>query len=396
MRKGIILTLAVLATAILVCGEEALAKEKDKKTVTVANINIFHGIPCVAAGDETQCRLDERIDLLFKHLVATDCPDIVTLQEIVTREIVRITDTGDCVGPLDDTVALIEERLPSLAKACGFTYGVVFDPAARRQGSPTCEPGRGIDEELILTRYDVLAWEVMPLYSPLDPFFFRHVLHAQIDHPVGFLDVFTTHLASESDLASSQCGISALPSPLISPPCPDECRESVDTVQECQAKQVTAFVEAQHAGPEPALITGDLNAKPHSATYKEFAKADHRRKHRWIDSHLAADNPECNRHTGIGCTAGRDAVGEELEKPARNVNERIDYIFVVPSAPELECKIQEKGTGLFADKPNPFLRKHKHCGPFPDPICWASDHNGNRVNLSCERSTHHDFSLVSW
>jgi endonuclease/exonuclease/phosphatase family metal-dependent hydrolase len=253
-------------------------------------------------------------------------------------------------------------------------------------------PGRGVDEELILTRYDVLSWEVTRLYSPLDPFFFRHVLHAQIDHPVGFLDVFTMHLASESDLASSQCGINALPSPLMSPPCPDECRAFVDTVQECQAKQVTAFVEKQHTGPEPALITGDLNAKPHSATYKEFAKAVSRRKRHWIDSHLAAGNPECNRHTGIGCTAGRDAVSGDLENLALNVDERIDYTFIVPSAPELRCKIQ-KGTGLFADQPNPF--EDEQCGP-SGPICWASDHNGTRAKLSCERSADYDRNLASW
>ena len=34
MRKGILLALAVLTLALLVCGEEALAEEKDKKTGT--------------------------------------------------------------------------------------------------------------------------------------------------------------------------------------------------------------------------------------------------------------------------------------------------------------------------------------------------------------------------
>jgi hypothetical protein len=39
MRKGTtILALAALTTAILVCGEEALAKEKDKKTVTLCSL----------------------------------------------------------------------------------------------------------------------------------------------------------------------------------------------------------------------------------------------------------------------------------------------------------------------------------------------------------------------
>src|SRR5262245_66284582 len=92
MRKGIIIALVVLITAILMCGEAALAHEKDKKTVTVANLNIFHGIPCVAAGDKTQCRLAERIDLLFKHLAALGCPDIVKLQEVLDRDNVLSLD----------------------------------------------------------------------------------------------------------------------------------------------------------------------------------------------------------------------------------------------------------------------------------------------------------------
>jgi hypothetical protein len=152
---------------------------------------------------------------------------------------------------------------------------------------------------------------------------------------------------------------------------------------------VANFVKKRHDVPTPAFITGDLNAKPHSAVYKEFTKAEPKRELRWIDSYLAADNPECNRHRGIGCTAGRDAVGGDLENPALNVDERIDYTFVVPAAPELGCKIQEKGTGLFADEPN------LPCSP-SGPICWASDHNGTRVNLSCERSADRDLSLASW
>jgi len=112
MRKGILLALAVLTTAILVCGEEALAHEKDKKTVTVANLNIFHGIPCAATGDKTQCRLAERIDLLFKHLAALGCPDIVTLQEVLDRDNVLSLDpsngTPGVIGNLTSARRLIE------------------------------------------------------------------------------------------------------------------------------------------------------------------------------------------------------------------------------------------------------------------------------------------------
>ena len=252
----------------------------------------------------------DRIELLLHTLRRNGCPDLVTLQENVTREFVPRTATGDLAGPLEDTVALIEAGLPKLEAACGFIYEIVFDPAARRQPEPTSigciepVPCRGIGEELILTRYPVLTSEVVPLYSPLAPRFSRHVLYAQIAHPIGPVDVFTTHLAADVDLGSAPCGFNMLPPPLTPPACPSECvafSETVrgDTVRECQAKQVAAFVEAQHNVPEPAIISGDFNAVFGSRTYKEFA-------HRgWIDSHRAAGNPKCDPMTGENCTAGR-------------------------------------------------------------------------------------------
>jgi hypothetical protein len=118
------------------------------------------------------------------------------------------------VGPLADTVASLEARRPTLAAACGFAYTVVFDPAARRGASTL---GRGIDEELILSRSPVLAQEVLPLYSPLAPFFVRHVLYARLAHPLGPLDVFTTHLAAPSDLATAACRRPSRP-PRAQPP----------------------------------------------------------------------------------------------------------------------------------------------------------------------------------
>jgi endonuclease/exonuclease/phosphatase family metal-dependent hydrolase len=163
---------------------------------------------------------------------------------------------------------------------------------------------RGIDEELILTRYPTLHAEVFPLYSPLAPFFFRHVLFARIDHAVEPLDVFTTHLAADSDFGSLPCGINVLPSPLESPACPAECVAFVDTVRECETKQLVNFIEAQHNIPGPAVVTGDFNAAPGSNVYSQVTSRG------WIDSHLAAANPECDPTAGLNCTAGRvDSTG---------------------------------------------------------------------------------------
>jgi endonuclease/exonuclease/phosphatase family metal-dependent hydrolase len=400
-------TLKILAVAglLIVSHLLAYADSKDKprnkkKTIEVVNLNSLHGFACdpPLPGDGDQCRVRDRIKLLLQHIAAAGCPDLVTLQENVTRAFVPRTDTGDLAGPLEDTVALIEAGLPTLAAVCGFTYEIVFDPAARRQPEPTSigciepVPCRGIDEELILTRYPVLASEVLPLYSPLAPRFSRHVLYAQIAHPIGPVDVFTTHLAAGIDFGSEECGFNMLPPPLTPPACPSECvpasgnPDDTVTVRECQAKQVAAFVVEKHKVPEPAIISGDFNAAFDSPTYNEFADRG------WIDSHLAAGNLECDPATGENCTAGRaDDNLSDLESVDLNQTERIDFIFVVPPEAGSECPgvIQTSdrpgvtSTGLFAAEPNPFASA---CGPARLPICWPSDHSGNALNLSCQPS----------
>jgi endonuclease/exonuclease/phosphatase family metal-dependent hydrolase len=387
MRKGQRGTLAILVTALLAAGNVALAAAPRAQTVTIVTLNVFHGIDCVPVRGE-QCRVADRIALLFERLAALGCPDIVTLQEVLDRTSVdTLTPDGQLITltGLTSVLALIQTTLTPFAQVCGFEYRLLS--ATDLVTPPLAPVFQGTDEELILSRYPIVQEDIRllhsALYVPTNPalrFFARHVLFARIQHPVGLIDVFTTHLAASEDFGDNPCH-SQVSFPLLGGvtfdvPCPAECDPS-QTVRECEARQVANFVKELHGVSTPAFITGDFNAQPHSAVYKEISRAEHTREHRWIDSYLAADNPECNRHTGIGCTAGRDASGGDLENPALNVDERIDYIFVVPSAPESACTIQEKGTGLFADEPN------LPCGPFPLPICWASDHNGTRANLSC-------------
>jgi endonuclease/exonuclease/phosphatase family metal-dependent hydrolase len=378
------LRLAALLMLLALTPAFAAGKPPKNKTknVEVANLNILHGFACDPPFDDDgdQCRVVERIDLLIDEIAAAGCPDIVTLQENVTLELV-MRAAGEFVGPLEDTTALIRERLPALADACGFAYEVVFDPVAERTAPPPF--GRGIDEELILSRYPVSASETRQLYGPLRPFFTRHVLFARVEHPEGPVDVFTTHLASGSDLATAPCGVAGLPPPLVSPPCPASCVAFVDTVRECQAKLMARFVEARHDVDGPAILTGDFNAAPGSREYLEFVGRG------WIDSHLAAGNPECDPSTGAGCTSGReDSDLSDLESPALNQTERIDFIFVVPPAAGSECSgvIQAFShpqraattTALFAAGPR------EPCGPAPLPTCFVSDHSGNQLNLSCQ------------
>jgi endonuclease/exonuclease/phosphatase family metal-dependent hydrolase len=384
MRKDIICALALLVTVLLAYSEGALAHEKYEQTVTVASLNVFHGIDCVPVRGE-QCRLSDRIDLLFAHIVALGCPDIITLQEIIDRPFVVLLIQGEPVtfGPLTSALELIQAKLKSLTEVCGFEYTLLYHPVPDTLFE-------GTDEELILSRYPIRQAEIRLLHSALFPptlpalqFFARHVLFARIDHPVGPIDVFTTHLASSDDFGDNACnslldfgnGI------VVVVPCPTEC-DPLQTVRACEARQVARFVEERHDVLTPAFITGDFNAPPSSLSYQEFTGRG------WIDSHLAAGKRECKPHTGVGCTAGRVAVrldgSSELEEPARNVDERIDYILVVPPTPEAECTVQKRGTGIFAGKPNPFIAEPTQCGPLPNSICWPSDHNGTMAHLRCD------------
>jgi hypothetical protein len=115
----------------------------------------------------------------------------------------------------------------------------------------------------------------------------------------------------------------------------------------------------------------------------------------WLDSHLAARNDECDPTTGWNCTAGReDQDLSNLEDPALNQQQRIDFIFVIePDEHGSRCKGEIDphedrdrdgfSTGLFAAAPNPFTPA---CGPAPLPICRASDHSGTQLDLNCKRS----------
>ena len=247
--------------------------------VAVADLNALHGFTCPPA--TANCRLTDRIDLLFQWIAAAGCTDGVTLQDIwITSE------------------PMIAARLGSV---CPFTYHEVFIQT------------NFLDDAIILSRHPVLSSEVQHFYKN-----FRHVLHARIDHPLGPLDVFTTHLASGSDGAQNPCAGD----------CPPECvAGGAATVRECQGLQFGRYIAAHHDVSAPAIATGDFNVSPGTFVYNQLADRG------WIDEYFAAGNPECVPATGVGCTSGRvDNDLSQMESPASNETERIDYVFVVPAA----------------------------------------------------------------
>ncbi len=354
LLAALCLCLGLLAT-LAGCGDGH--DRRADGTVTVANLNVLHGFDCDAGGRDTrQCRVDERIALLADHLVDAGCPDIVTLQEVVNRDFAPTA----LAQPLQSIVELLQSELPRLAADCGFTYRLLYMPLR----AVTIDEA---DEELILSRYPVIQSAKRNLFGPLYNeakgilVFARHVLHARVDHPAGAIDIYTTHLASGSDLGGSPCGAD----------CPAICDRD-GTVRACQAEQLARFVEQTRDPQAPALITGDFNAQPGSAEYRVMTGRG------WLDSHIVAGAPECNPATGAGCTSGRDSTLEAINDRQRSTRRRIDYIFVALPQGAGSCAVV--GAGLFAADPNPFAAD---CGSAPLAPCWVSDHSGNRVELAC-------------
>jgi endonuclease/exonuclease/phosphatase family metal-dependent hydrolase len=309
-----------------------------KRDVTAANLNVLHGLNCDLT--TRNCRVADRSTLLFQFVVASGCPDVITFQEIFFRWSTLIAGYQ--------------------TEACPFDYSRVYSIT-----------GLGVDDQMILSRYPVVEQEVLLLYRD-----FRSLTYARIDHPIGPLDVVTTHLASSSDRGDDPCAED----------CPSECvAAGAVTVRDCQAVQVAEYLEERHDVEGPALVAGDFNAPPGSFIYNQFAGRG------WVDAYLAAGNPECDPLTGAGCTSGRiDDALEQLEQRASNENERIDFIFTVPPAAGSSCamRIEPSGdpdgdgtsTGLFAGESNPFSET---CGPMPEPICYPSDHQGVQLDLEC-------------
>ncbi len=305
-----------------------------KDDFTVATLNVLHGLFCPAG--TSNCRLTDRIDLAFQWIAARGCPDVVTLQEVS-----------------DGVAALLPAHLGT---TCPFTYGLSLVRTF------------GVDDEAILSRYPVDILESVRLYVN-----FRHVTFARMAHPLGPVDVFSTHLASGSDGAQNPCAAG----------CPAECvAAGAATVRECQAVQLANLVASRHDLPTPAVVTGDFNETPGSFVYAQMTGVGA------IDTYLAAGNPECVPTTGIGCTSGRDDVSLlQLESTASNETERIDYVFAVPSTVPA-CTLDGPGDGdgdgvatrLFADEPNPGAAT---CGAAPAAICWPSDHVGTQADLNC-------------
>jgi hypothetical protein len=300
-----------------------------KDDLRIVTMNILHGIVCPNAPDD--CQGDDRVALLGRQLQAAKCPPVVALQEIAPRTYDRIT-----AAPW--------------VKQC--KYEVVW------HNMPL------IDRELVLTTLPVTSQKLTVLAGN-----FRSAYRVDLRSKLGPLALVVSHQDGDPEPGD--------PEPCNPADCPPECPAEV-TISACQTIQAKAIASEGGGSKTIRVLTGDFNVTATSQRYQSIV-ADG-----WVDSHLAAGNPECDPTTGVQCTSGRQYMNtDDLKNPASKETERIDFLFVKGSR---SCKARfdtpkdrDKdglGTGLFADQP---------AANGPGGLVYLSDHTGVGADLSCRK-----------
>ena len=309
------------ATALLVSGcsddddDNGTTAGADADRVRVVSQNLLHGIACPT--DTESCALPARVELFVDQLEDAACPELVGVQEAN-----------------ETVVGLLRDQLPA---SCGDEYEIVWDD----------DPG--IDREVVLTTLPVLGTRRVALAGPL-----RSAFWVRVASDVGVVDFVSTHLASSSD--DRPCDTQT-----CAPPC-----VSSDRLNTCQMREVLALVDELASPDAVVVVGGDLNAQPDEPTVDALRAAG------FVDTHLAAGNPECDPQTGTHCTTGRaDEDLDDLTDPQSIQSARIDYLWRGGSR---DCREVEP-TGLFAAEP---------ADDGQSGLAYASDHTGVQATIECE------------
>jgi endonuclease/exonuclease/phosphatase family metal-dependent hydrolase len=199
-----------------------------------------------------------------------------------------------------------------LAKRVGFNY--VYLRAQGNHWAILFEDGVAI-----LSRFPLKEPAVVEL-KPREGFFEPRVaLSAISETPWGDLTLFVTHLAS-----------------------------SDDQINRGQVAALREFVASRTDGL--GIVAGDFNAMPNTPQIGSLTEG-------WIDTYRAA-NPQ---EIGLTC-----CIDDLHAPPGEPLEERIDYIFLVPGGGVRVISAQ-----LILDQPFPAA----------EGWLWASDHVGLLVNL---------------
>jgi endonuclease/exonuclease/phosphatase family metal-dependent hydrolase len=296
----------------------------------VVNFNVLHGAIC-PEGSEA-CQLPDRMELLSRRLIDAQCPEVVGLQE---------------------TSTLVFDTLKKLAFVEECDYQVVF------------KRPKSIDQEVVFTSLPVGKTKVMKLFAG-----FRTASRVQLDSDLGPVVLVVTH--QDGDPAPGESGADAV----CNERCPDRCEVGTPLLA-CQTTLAAHLADS--GGPKNAIriLMGDFNVTPASARYASLIGDG------WVDSHLAAGNPECDP-SGVGCTSGRrDNLVDDLKDPNSKQLERIDFVFVKTPPrcspmfdPDLDGDGDGLGTGIWDDPVT----------DGPGGMVFVSDHSATSVDLSCEES----------
>jgi endonuclease/exonuclease/phosphatase family metal-dependent hydrolase len=327
---------ACLALATVAAGAPGVAgpggpTEDDGRDLTVVNFNVLHGAFCPAESEN--CQLADRMELLGRRLEEAQCPDVVGMQEVSRRVYDQI------------------KRQPVI-EACDYEI-VLARP-------------KNLDQEVVLTSLKVKSKKVVELVGNL-----RTASRVVLASDIGPVVVVVTH--QDGDRAPGEPGADAT---CTERACPPPC-EVGSPFLGCQT--TVAADLADDAGGKKAIrvLMGDFNVTSDSARMQGLV-ADG-----WVDTHLAAGNPECDP-SGAGCTSGRrDEVVDDMKDPNARQLERIDFTFVKPPKrcspvfdPDGDADGDGLGTGIWDDAVT----------DGPGGMVFVSDHSATSVDLSCENS----------
>ena len=333
MRKLLVVLVAgvlvAAAAPAATAGASSAPRVAPGNDLRIVTMNILHGIVCPNAPDD--CQGDDRIALLGRQLQAAKCPPVVSLEEISERMYGRIAAApwvGEC------KYKIVWHDMPST------------------------------DRELVLTTLPVTNQKLTILAGN-----FRSAYRVDLRSKLGPLVVVVSHQDGDPEPGD--------PKPCNPAECPPECPAQI-TISDCQTNQAKAIASEGGGSKTIRVLTGDFNLTAASQRYRSIV-ADG-----WIDSHLAAGNPECDPTTGAQCTSGRqDMNTDDLKNPASKETERIDFVFVKEPR---SCKVRfdtpkdrDKdglGTGLFANTP---------ASNGPGGLVYLSDHTGVGADLSCRK-----------
>jgi endonuclease/exonuclease/phosphatase family metal-dependent hydrolase len=244
-------------------------------------------------------RLDDRLTLIAAEIMRTDA-DIVCLQEVPWS-----WRAGDGVRRLGELTGMNYLGL----RANGNRWTILFEEGVA-----------------ILSRYPLTD----PLREELKPraglFQHRVVLKATAATRDGELDVYVTHLTHNNPEANR-----------------------------AQAAALQGLVE--RTARNPAIVAGDLNARPESAQIERLAAA-------WVDTYQIA-NPD---DAGSTCCVDEIATGDRGSAEGE-LDKRIDYLFLVLGRGPA---VQVDSAALVFDQPF----------PVDGGWLWASDHAGLLVEIT--------------